>query len=482
MVYAQMHEAVFGTGPAPIARDARQNMPLPVAGFVGIGFPEHLAAALAERFQEEQQPAGLHLVVVAACGNGKGRGLDQLAAPGMVSKLTYGWAGLSPQLLKQMKEGTVQGWNLPLGVVSHIIRDVAAKRPGPITKIGLGTFVDPREQGGKVTSPDQADRVQLVHVGGEELLWYRAPPRIDVALIRGTTADLDGNVSFEREALFLDSLNQAGCFSLHLQLTTLHRGAGVGAKLGWIAAAVPSQGELRVPFSSIQPLPNNERKVIAHRAMLLIDTPHSIVNLGIGVPEGVATVCTTHAHHNPEALPINLSTEAGSMGGIPTGGLRFGASHNAANNGGGVDVACLGMAEVDCEGNVNVSSFGPRMPGCGGFIDISQTAHKVIFCGAFTSGGLKVGLSQGKLHIHHEGRSRKFVAKVQQKTFSVLTARQRDIYYLTERAVFKLVEGKGIELIEVAPGIDIQRDVLAHMGFKPIIRRVKQMDERVFYP
>ncbi|KAL3142433.1 hypothetical protein ABBQ38_002764 [Trebouxia sp. C0009 RCD-2024] len=413
----------------------------------------------------------------------------------------------------------VNAWNIPLGVVSHIIRDTAAGRPGPVTPIGLGTFVDPREQGGKLTSPDQADIVHLVQVGQKQLLWYEAPPKMHAALLRGTTADLDGNISFEKEALYLDSLNMAmaahnsgGIVIVQVE-RVVERGSLPtrtahipGAIVDKIVVAPPENhwmhlgsgqydgslsGEVRAPISAIAPLPMNERKVIAHRAMLMIDRPHAIVNLGIGMPEGVATVCTTHGHHNPSAMPINLSTEAGSIGGVPTGGLRFGASHNAAAhmpcatmidfyNGGGVDVACLGMAEVDEEGNVNVSYFPPRTPGCGGFIDISQTAKKVVFVGSFTSGGLKVHLEGSKLHIDQEGRSRKFRKKVQQKTFAASSANGRPIMYVTERAVFKLVEGKGLELVEVAPGVDVQKHVLDLMDFEPLMPHVKQMDPRCF--
>ncbi|KAL3152392.1 hypothetical protein ABBQ32_001446 [Trebouxia sp. C0010 RCD-2024] len=490
-----------------------------VAGFVGLGFPEYLVKAVRARYDSTQHPKDLHVVAVAACGDGKGRGLDELAVEGLISTATFGWAGLSPKLLKMIVAKKVNAWNLPLGVVSHIIRDTAAGRPGPVTPIGLGTFVDPCEQGGKLTSPDQADIVHLVQVGRKQLLWYEAPPKVHAALLRGTTADLDGNISFEKEALHLDSLNMAmaahnsgGIVIVQVE-RIVERGSLPtrtahipGAIVDKIVLAPPENhwmhlgsgqydgslsGEVRAPSSAIASLPMNERKVIAHRAMLMIHRPHAIVNLGIGMPEGVATVCTTHGHHNPSAMPINLSTEAGSIGGVPTGGLRFGASHNAAAhmpcatmidfyNGGGVDVACLGMAEVDEEGNVNVSYFPPRTPGCGGFIDISQTAKKVIFVGSFTSGGLQVHLEGSKLHIDQEGRSRKFRSKVQQKTFAASSANGRPIMYVTERAVFKLVEGKGLELVEVAPGVDVQEHVLDLMDFKPLMPHVKQMDPRCF--
>ncbi|EIE20813.1 nagb/rpia/CoA transferase-like protein [Coccomyxa subellipsoidea C-169] len=424
--------------------------------------------------------------------------------------------------------------------VAHLLRDVAARRPGPITKIGLGTFVDPREQGGKINSPSQADAVEVVTLGGQEYLWYKAPAKIDVALLRGTNADLDGNITFERESLLTDALNQA--MAAHnsggiviVQVERLVAPGSLNSRLVHLPGAIvdkivvaPAElhrqtitmaghdasltGEIRAPASHIQAMRLDERRIIAHRAMLEISRPNTIVNLGIGMPEarhaspeqllakpkgqsdGVARMVATHGSAQiPNALPAHLTTEAGMFGGFPAGAARFGAAHNADcivpcatmldfYNGGGVDMACLGAAEVDQEGNVNVHSFPGRQPGCGGFIDISQAAKEVIFAGTFTTGGLKVTVENGKLRIIQEGRSRKFKRRVAEKTFAASSAKGRRILYVTERAVFRLREGEGIELTEIAPGVDLERDVLAFMPFRPLMKDVKIMDKRCFMP
>ncbi|GAB4815940.1 hypothetical protein N2152v2_002986 [Parachlorella kessleri] len=480
-----------------------------VSGFVGSSSPELLLNAVRRRFDTTGHPRELGVVVVASAGNNKGRGADVLAAEGLVTRMIYGWTGSCPGYLKLIKENKMQAWNIPLGVASHIIRDVAARRPGPVTHVGLGTFIDPREKGGKVNSVTTQDLVHLVKLGGREYLWYQAPERIGVALLRGTSADLDGNVSFEREAIYADQLNQA--MAAHnsggvvlVQVERLVERGSIptksvhlpGALVDKIVVAPPElhpqtlapplaydgslSGEWRRPLSDIEGLPLNERAVIAHRAMLEIDTPNAVVNLGVGMPEGVAVMVATHSHQNPHAASVTLTTEVGAFGGIPGGGLKFGTSHNAAAlvptatmidfyNGGGVDMACLGMAEVDPEGNVNVSNFGGgRMPGCGGFIDISQTAKKVVFVGTFTSGGLQVAVEGGRLVVRQEGRVRKFVKSVFEKTFVASSAGGRPILYVTERAVFRLTH-QGLVLEEVAPGIDLERQVLALMDFKPLV-------------
>ncbi|MDD5099552.1 MAG: hypothetical protein PHP66_01245, partial [Syntrophales bacterium] len=242
------------------------------------------------------------------------------------------------------------------------------------------------------------------------------------------------------------------------------------------------------PMLSIPPLPMDERKIIARRAAFELKA-NSIVNLGIGVPEGVARVA------NEERIIeyLTLSTEPGVIGGLPNGGLNFGTGTNMDclidqcyqfdfYDGGGLDVACLGAAEVDQEGNVNVSKYGSRLVGPGGFINISQNSKRILFVGTFTAGGLKIAIEGGKLRIVQEGRERKFVNRVQQKTFSGTYAAslKLPVMYITERCVFTLCE-KGVKLMEIAPGIDLQRDILDQMDFKPIIaKKTKRMDERIF--
>ncbi|KAK9806022.1 hypothetical protein WJX73_006283 [Symbiochloris irregularis] len=500
----------------------RDGSVITVAGFVGTGLPEALVNAVRARFDASGHPCNLHLYAVAAVGDGKGRGMCKLAVEGLVTKFTYGWAGLSPAYAKLIQQGKIAAWNLPLGVVSHLFREVAAKRPGPITPVGLATFVDPREQGGKVTSPQQPDAVQLISVGGRELLWYPSPASVDVAILRGTTADLDGNISFEREPFYADQLYQAmavhnsggtvlvqvlrvvqrGCIPsrlVHLPGCFVDKVVIAPPELHWQSLATPAHegwlcGEMYAHSQQSPDMDLSERRIIAHRALLEIRASNAIINLGVGMPEGVARMVATHARRdNPGCLPVTLTTEVGVVGGFPAGGLRFGAAANPAAvmpcasmidfyQGGGADTACLGMGEVDEHGNVNVSRFEGRMPGCGGFIDISSTAKQVLFLGTFTSGGLKISVRGGKLHIEREGRIRKFRRKVLEKTFAAASSRGRPIRYITERAVFQLTEGTSgtLELLEIAPGVDLQKDILEEMDFRPLTKAVKIMDTRCF--
>lgn len=501
---------------------------LTVQGFVGTALPEALTLALRRRFDATGHPRGLSLLMVASVGDGKGRGMDVLAQKeGLLKRVMYGWAGNCPSFTALIRSNKIQAWNIPLGVASHMIRDVAAGRNGPITHVGLGTFVDPRQGGGKLNTCTTEDIVHLVSLPkprraddpvGKELLWYQAPPALHVALLRGTTADLDGNISFEKEALLGDALAQAmaarnsggvvivqverlaargslATRDVHIPGTLVDRIVVAPQDLHWqtVGSGVydPSlSGELRVPTHLI-PVPKlDARRVIAHRATLEIDRAHMMVNLGVGMPEGVSSMVAVLGSTLPGAATVTLSTEAGAFGGFPSGGPRFGTAHNAMAhvptntmidfyNGGGVDLACLGMAEVDEEGNVNVHKFGGahgRMPGCGGFIDISQTAKKVCFMGTFTSGGLEIEIRDGRLAIVKEGRARKFKKRVLEKTFSAAAGPPRPILYITERAVFKLIRPESpekadtcVELIEVSPGIDVQRDILDLMDFMPSV-------------
>ncbi|KAK9845414.1 hypothetical protein WJX81_005954 [Elliptochloris bilobata] len=511
-------------GKLAIAQEAVAAIPdgatITVSGFVGCGCPELLVNTLRERFDRSGHPCGLHLFQVVAVGNGKGRGLSVLAAEGLVTRYTYSWTGLCPEFVALARAGKLQAWNLPLGVLSHLVRDCAAGRPGTLTRIGLATFVDPRERGGKVGGPHQADVVQVVQMGGRELLWYQAPPAIHAALLRGTTADEDGNISVEDEAFYADTLNQAMAVhnsggivivqvqriaargslptrAVHIPGALVDKVVLAPAELHWQSFAGPAtdgtlSGALKAPCASLTPLALSVRRAIAFRAMLEIDRAHAVVNVGVGMPEGIARMVATHGQtHIASAWPITLTTEVGMFGGSPAGGMHFGAAHSSDAHmpcasmldfyqGGGSDVAFLGMAEIDAAGNVNVSRFENRAPGCGGFIDISSAAKKVVFVGTFTSGGLKASVGEGRLKVEREGRVRKFCRSVCEKTFAASGAGERPVWVITERAVFCLRPGAGLELVEVAPGVDLERDVLGQMDFKPIVKDVKLMDARCF--
>ncbi|MBS0353108.1 MAG: malonate decarboxylase subunit alpha [Proteobacteria bacterium] len=480
------------------------------------GFPEEVAKAIEAAFLATGHPRDLTLYHSTGVGNGKDRGMHHFAHEGLIKRLVGGHFGVGgPNLMKLIMEERIEAYNLPQGVLALLPRQVAGRRPGFITKVGLGTFVDPRIEGGKVNRRTEEDLVKLIEMDGEEWLQFKAP-KVDVALIRGSVADEKGNITMDREGVLLESLSVAQAARASggiviAQVEHVVRAGSLHPKQVKIPGVVVDYvvvgkaenhlqtmatyfnpayaGDIKVLRGSTPPLPLDPRKIIARRAAMELKAG-AVVNLGIGMPEGVAAVA---AEEHVDQL-MSLTLETGPIGGVPAGGFDFGHALNAEAvieqpaqfdfyDGGGIDVAFLGLAQTDAAGNVNVSKFNGRPVGCGGFINITQNARKVVFCGTFTAGDLEVEIADGRVTVVQEGGHSKFLEQVEQITFSGRYAQgiRQPVLYVTERAVFRLTE-EGMELVEIAPGIDLERDVLAHMRFRPIIRDLTLMDAEIFKP
>lgn len=475
-------------------------------GFTLMGAAETILKEIERRYLETGSPSGLTLLHGAGQSD-RVNGIQHLAHPGLVKKIIGSHWGLAPKWGELIHNNDVEAHCLPQGQLVHLFRAMASGKPGNFSKVGLGTFIDPRIEGGMMNQKarQHGSHVEVIQIAGEEYLFYHAIP-IDVAIIRGTTADENGNVTMEDEAIKLEAISVAQAVKRYggkvivqvknfARRGTLHPKEVVVPGI-YVDAVVVAQspetehrqtastfydpvysGDLKVPISTLKPLPLNVRKVIGRRGVMEL-YPQAVVNLGTGIPgDTIGPVASEEGILDN----ILLTVESGVIGGVPAGGTDFGISKNAEAiiehgylfdyyNGAGVDITYMGTAEVDLHGNVNVSKFGTRAVGCGGFIDITQPAKKVVFLATFTAKGLEVEIKDGKLIILREGEQKKFVKQVRQITFSGLYARRvnQPVLYVTERAVFRLT-ADGLELVEVAPGIDLERDILRQMEFKPLI-------------
>ncbi len=503
--------------PEEAASKVKSGQTLMIGGFVGNCVPEELLIALKERYIATGEPKGLLLVHASGIGDGKTRGINHMAQEGLCSKIFCAHMGLAPMMSKLAMANKIAVHMVPQGIGSHMMRAIAGKRPGVVSHVGLKTFIDPRLEGGKANDAaknDGWDHVQLIEIGGKEYLFYPTFP-LDVCFIKVSYADTNGNLSVVKEASHPDHLSVASAVynngglviaqadeivdagTIHPRDVVVH-----GMMVSYVVKGKPENnrqtfledhfrpevcGDIRIPMSDIKIAPLDARKIIGRRGALELSKQDRWVNLGIGIPDMVAQV----AGEEGIAGNVTLSIESGVLGGVPLGGVGIGSTVNPQAiyrqeskfdlyDGGAIDICCLGAAEISASGDVNVSKFGGRVVGPGGFINISQNAKKACFCGTFCAKS-KIEIKNGKLNIL-EDSGIKFINKVEQVTFSGEYANQKGqpVLYLTERAIFKLTP-KGIMLIEIAPGVDLEKHILANMEFKPLIADdLKEMDSRIF--
>ena len=492
----------------------QDGMTLAVDGFVGSVCPEELLIALEQRFLDTQHPAGLTVWASTGSGDTRGKGLDRLHHAGIVKRLVVSYLNLNRKLQKRLVDNEIEGYLLPLGVMVQMYREIAAGRPGVITHVGLGTFVDPRHGGGRVNAITKGDIVKLVELEGREWLLYPTF-KPDVGLLRGSTADEDGNISMEREIAtfqgpsFAQAVHNSGGKVIAQVEKVVPRGSIhprrvviPGHLVDHVVISKPENhkqtfqvaynpvfaGDEKVDVASIEPMPLDIRKLVGRRAAMELRRG-DVVNLGVGFPEFVATV----AREEGVGELFTLTVESGSTGGFPAYGLSFGAAMNATSvidhtyqfdfyDGGGLDITFVGLAEMDRTGNVNVSRLANRVPGIGGFFNVTQSADRVVFCGQFTAGDTDILVEDGRLVIRKDGDVTKFVEAVEQITFNagVAIGRGQGVLVVTERAVFR-IDADGPVLVEIAPGVDLERDILAKMAFRPrIAKDLREMDAELF--
>ena len=486
-----------------------------VAGMGLSGWAEEVGCAIRDSFRETGHPCNLNLKQGSAMGDWKERGVTRLgeAGPGLITRWSGAHIGSAYTLRDLAVNNQLQCHCLPQGVIVNLWREIAAGRPGLLTKVGLGTFVDPRIEGGRMNGCTTDELVELVEFRGEEYLFYKSFP-LDVALLRGTTADENGNISFEHESILNEGLavataakNSGGIVIVQVEYLTKKGTLNPkdvkipGILVDYVVVATdksacwqtegiyyePSfSGQIKKPLDAIEPLPFDERKVICRRCAMEIKKG-DVLNLGVGMPADASKVVAEEGFIDE----VTMSTESGMVGGVPSALPNFGSAYNPEAtlehgamfdliDGGGLSMTCLGIGEADRFGNLNVSKFGPRLTGPGGFIDITGATPKVVFCGTFM-GKARLRVGDGKLVIEQEGTIKKFVRDVEQITFSGKYARPwQTVLYVTERGVFRLIGGK-MTLVEIAPGIELEKDILPHMEFRPeIAGDLKLMDPGIF--
>lgn len=474
---------------------------------------DHVLAALEQSFLEKAEPYGLTVFHPQGMGDKDTWGMSRFAHKGMCKRVIGGHWGMSPKMGQLAMEEAVEAYNMPQGVMAQMLRSMAAHGPGVITKIGLDTFIDPRQEGGKMNASAKEDLIELIEIGGEEWLRYKPVP-IDVAIIRGTSADEDGYISFEEEVHYDEAVSMASAaknnggivicqvkYLVKNGCMDLSKVRVPGYLIDYVVVD-PEQRQSHDYFyrpsycgASVEPVtlkwPRaglDERKFIARRQAMEL-RPGMLVNIGVGVSNGVPVILAEEGCWDQ----ITLSLEQGQSGGIPVMGLDAGVMLNPRvivehpvqhdmYHGGILDATCLSAAETDFYGNVNVSKLGRSVTGCGGFIDISQETKRIVFGGTLCAKS-RVKIADGKVTVLEQGSIRKFVNKVQQITFSGrrAAAAGKKVVFITERCVFELRSG-GLTLVEIAPGIDMERDIFAQMDYRPLIAPdLREMPAELFY-
>ncbi len=480
------------------------------------GWAEEIAVGIEERFLESGHPKDITFVHSCTCGDYKKRGSTHLGHEGLTRRLICGHTLTSPNMIRLIQQNKIECYLLPQGVICQLWRAIAGRKIGVLTSVGLGTFVDPRIEGGKVTSITQEDLVKVVELEGQELLLYKPFP-IDVALIRGTVADENGNLTMDNESVIMEALplamaakNSGGIVIAQahdLAMANMLHPKNVkvpGTLIDYVVIATKPEnhcqtqqtyfspalaGHIKIPLDGIPPIPLDARKIIGRRAAMELSSG-DVINLGVGIPAVIASTVAEEGMSNR----ITITTELGVFGGVPALGLDFGGAVNAQAmiehasmfdyyDGGGLDATFVGLAQADKNGDVNVSRFGDRVAGPGGFINITQNSKKVVFCGMFAMGSEEV-IEDGKLRIVKQGNAKKFIDRVEQITFSGAFAARKGTptLFVTERGVFRLEKQKLI-LTEIAPGADLERDIFAMMDFRPVVSPdLKLMDAALFQP
>lgn len=498
-------------------------------GFGSMGFPEEICIAMEEKFLKTGHPANLKYI------GGAGQGvwnetdmIEHISHEGMVSQMITSHFVPNRRILSLVEQNKIEGYNLPLGVISHLMGATAGKKPGILTKVGLGTFMDPRYGAGQMNEKSQKELMKVMEIDGEEYLFYKSFTA-NCAILKGTTADVNGNITFEKECLYVDPYESAMAAKANggKVIVQVERLSGEKAKRNevvipnilidaivvcpdqsqsfvekynpalsgeWIVEDDEVQNQLDRIIELNSKISNNSKKrglvhhIIANRAAMELKNG-DVINLGIGIPELIP-----NAAEKLNAVDQLIYTiEGGAIGGHAVSGLCFGAVINAEvmqdesrqfelYDGGRLDATFVGTLQVDQYGNTNVGKSGDTIVGVGGYINLVQAAKKVIFCFPFNRGGTRYEYTDGKLKILNEGSVHKFVKDVDQISFNGKIGGQsgRDILYITERCVFKLIS-EGLVLIEIAPGIDLEKDILQQMEFTPIIsENLKVMDSKLF--